>query len=184
MPRKKQVPDEILTTENEGSVTSPSETQPKPEIKPRLSVPLKLDGSIDYDAMQDRSREKLQRALAASGSIGPVAFPALRVNRDFIPHMYDSMCAGIQLAGQKLFHWPQELTTHMQFTPEEKEKLTEPTAKVLEKHAPAWLLSHQEEFALVQAIITCSKSMVERATYLYILSKDAQPKPPAPEPTE
>ena len=186
MPRKRQDADQALPPDVE---TVPEQDasgiSEKPRaIKDRLSITLKGDGSIDFDSLRGSTREKLQRALASSGNLGSGPAIALRVNRDFIPNMYMSLCAGIQLGGQKLFSWPADLTKHMRFTSEELETLKEPTAKVIEKHAPAWLLTHQEEFALAQAIIVASKSMVDRAVALYVLSVKTQSPETPTAPTE
>lgn len=153
---------------------------PKPEVnetprtratKDRISVTLEKDGSINLAAMRPENRERLARAFATSGE--PGAISPLRVNRDFVPTMFDSLCAGIQLAGKNLFHWPDELTKHLRFNEAEKKELTEPTARVIEKYAPKWLFTHQEEFALAQALLVAAKSMAERATVLYIAEVSA-----------
>ena len=184
MPRRKDPknnPEEITP---EVATPTAVESAPAPRAsKQRLSVTLDDKGAIDFAAMRESTKEQLRKALAGAQLGSDVKLPAFAVNREFVPQMYDSFASMIQLVGTKLFKWPPELTQFIRYSDEEKKALTEPTAKILEKSSPTWLLKYQEEAALVQMLVVASRSMVERAVGLYVMQmQHAAPRATQPAP--
>lgn len=166
-PRKR---DDVVTQEPEQASEGAAVTRNS------LTVKLTAAGGIDFDAMRPSTRSKLQSALGMTGGmIGKSETQAsVKINREFIPHIYDSLASGVQLAGRMFMKWPTDLTQFMVFTVEEKEKLTEPTAAVIEKHIPTKWLKYQEEAALVQALVNCTQAMVVRAVTQFAELKQAE----------
>lgn len=164
-----------LILEEEPQFDAPGEAKEAPK---RISIPLNGDGSIDLSTMREKTKDQLTAAIhrtkGFTGASGAPVVPALSVDRNFVPMMYDSLCASLRLVGGMFFKWPEDLTKFMQFSEDEKDKLKEPTALVIEKYAPVWLLTHQEEAALLQAIIIASQSMVGRAVQSFVAERRAQ----------
>jgi hypothetical protein len=95
------------------------------------------------------------------------------INREFIPHAYSLLEVAIQRGGRLFLKWPAELVAEMHFDPKKKEALTEPTAAVLEKYAPTWLVDNQEIAALAAALTDAINDMVTQGVNRYIVKVQA-----------
>lgn len=136
--------------------------------KKGIFVPTTDDGTIDFQRFKEGQREKFEdviRSLPGDAQKSAVPFA---VNREFIPTMYDAISMVIQTVGKFALKWPADLAGLMRYSEEQKEKLTEPTAKVIERYSPKWLLQNQELAAFLMAFTTCTKEMIENAVITYV----------------
>lgn len=130
-------------------------------------VPLTPDGMIDAARFKPAQKSSFEYALKNSPSVSSSATPAFVMDRESIGLLYDGIAMSLQAVGKMFFKWPVELTQHLVYTEEQKEHLKEPTAKVIEKYAPEWLLKHQEVIMLAMVFSQETKAMVESAATQY-----------------
>lgn len=159
-PDSKPVSDDSPETSTALFGDDSSDGRGKSKRRPKLTVPLTDSGEVDFSRMTSDQKEKY--AIAFGQPTGTPS-PDLAINRDFIPHLYDAISMAIQYIGKKQLHWPDDLTVLMKYSNEQKERLTEPTARVIEKYAPKWLAQNQDVAMLCMAFTTCTKEMVENA---------------------
>lgn len=138
----------------------------QPKKKPTfLRVPLNDDGSIDTTRVSASTIERVRVAVGTEPAKAPEPErPAIVINRDFIPGAYSLLEVIIRRAGRALLKWPPDLAAEMQFSEEKKAKLVEPTAKVLERFAPLWLIENQDIAALVAVLSDAVDDMIQKGT--------------------
>lgn len=140
--------------------------------KKGVYIPLTPEGTIDQGRFRPKNRAAFDFALKNSPTFSSSTAPAFVMDRDSIGLLYDGVAMSLQAVGKILFKWQKELTDHLVYTDEQKEHLKEPTAKVIEKYAPEWLLKHQELVMLAMVFSTETKRMVENAASQYVAQKE------------
>jgi hypothetical protein len=168
---------------------TPAEPSKPPKFTPRGSsnknrilIAVK-DGRIDFDAMGQESAKAFNELMhnpdvQAQFGIGPL--------RDhFDPEQCKEFYEGIGLIlmgfGKFMFKWPDPAIAKLAYTEEEKEKLSKPTAKVLDEFAPKWLRENQSVAALLVVFGTMTRNKLHEAALLAFQIKKAN-APPAPAP--
>lgn len=140
-------------------------------------VPLTPDGTLDTSRVRDTATlEKLRSTLGVTIQ-PPEEKQRPVINRAFIPHAYSLLEVGIQRAGKLFLKWPPGLVEEMHFDPAKKEALTEPTAAVLEKYAPTWLIDNQEIAALAAALTDAINDMVQGAVERFVAKEELKARP-------
>jgi hypothetical protein len=125
------------------------------ELAPRLSVQLNADGTIAWDRVQTKNRERLRVALgdptiAAQLGVSPVHVAAAPSAEQMDPAVVNVLYLGIGsiLVGvARAAGYPDDQAAGLQFTPSEVKNLEGPTAKVLAKYASA-LGKYEDEIML------------------------------------
>lgn len=208
MPRKRQL--EITEAEPEENLR-PGDS--KPEVGPasfrangqergeriakeRLSFTLTPDGGIDWDSLRTQNKSKVESLLAREfeRKRDQLALdegkPLIAFNRDDIPILYDTFAAAMRsILG--MVKWPRQLPANeseflrslIQYSDAQKERLKEPTAKMIEQYGPLWLMKHQTVVAWAMCFGTCTQEMMVNAIKQYATLKASQSKTPAPEPS-
>lgn len=129
-----------------------------------MRVALGEDGKVDTSRITPENLEKMRQSLGVEVSPPEAEKSTVPINRTFIPHIYSLLEVIIRRAGRMFLKWPPELADEMHFSPEKKEALTEPTAVVLERYAPAWLIENQDIAALGAALTDAVDDMVSKGT--------------------
>lgn len=176
--------DEVSSAPSPGNSPAPSATRRTP-TKRGFFVPITESGQLDIDRVRDTGG--LERARAALGVVDPASLPPsepVKINKEFILPAYSLLEVAIRFVGKKALKWPDALAEKMRFAPEKKEALVEPTAAVLAKYAPKWLVDNQDIAALGACLTDAVDEMVNRAVSEYVIEvKAAQSRPVPPPPT-
>lgn len=155
--------------------TKPLSSEPVPRKRTRvIRVPLTDDGKLDTSKVSPETVENVRQAIGMTTPEPVVEKTPVHINREFIPNIYSLLEVIIQKAGQMLLKWPPDLASEMYFSPDKKEALTEPTALVLEKYAPTWLVDNQEVAALGMALTAAVNDMVQSGVARYTAKKQAE----------
>lgn len=187
-------PESDFTLDPTASAPAPGQaaaaTAPRKKLRTTISVPLTDAGLLDVERIRDP--QAIERARSALGVIDPATIPSKeppKINREFIKPAYSLLEVAIRFVGKKALKWPEELTAKMKFSEEKKEALIEPTATVLAKYAPTWLVENQDIAALGACLADAVDDMIQRAITEYVAEVKAaqggQPPvvaPPAPTP--
>jgi hypothetical protein len=161
------------------------------ENKVSLQFFLKEDGTVDVErmrsAMKDRIGEVLPKLQDAFGEKTSPSIAVPVIPEQYVSTLYDIVGSVEVLLFGAILKLDRDIA-HQCFTYSkiEKEKLVPPTAIVLNKHLPDWLLKYKDEFALAALILMMTTSKIQMAKAL-TAAKQAiptrQPTPaPAPEP--
>jgi len=154
-----------------------------PNRRRRIHLTLNEDeSSIDWSSTSERDKQRFSSLVSndadALEMIGLAAGQAettpITVDRDSIPLIYDTIAMVIKTSGRLFLKWPPQLCAFMNYTEEQKEKLKEPTAKVIEKRAPAWVVKNQDVLALLMAFSAITKEMMTNAIVQWQISVRSQ----------
>ncbi len=138
----------------------------EPEKTNRISIPLTKDGQIEWDSMREKTREKVKQLIGAPSG-APSAAPVEVFDPAWTGAMYDTIGKIESFAAVKLYKFTPEIADlAFAYTPAEKEKLAGPTAKVINKYAPAWLEQFKEEIALAMLFVTFTAVKFQMASAL------------------
>lgn len=120
---------------------------PKPAT--RLSIPLTADGLIDTSSIRPATTERLKKAVQGSELFAADEEPAAVFGPELVPPVYKLLSEiEIPLAA-KLLKVPSDIARQVfTYSDPEIHLLTEPTAKVLNKHSGEFLRKYGEEVAL------------------------------------
>lgn len=163
-------------------VTVPPPTRSRP-AKRGVFVPITETGKLDVDRIS--KPDEIERARAALGVVDPATIPPPApkpIKKDFILPAYSLLEVVIRLVGRKLLKWPDELAAEMYMSPEKKEALVEPTAEVLQRYAPSWLIDNQDIAALTAALGDAVDDMINGGVRRWQAKQSGQ-APPIPAPT-
>lgn len=177
-------PDTSFSLDHSESSPSPASASPsRSRVSRGIYVPVTTDGKLDESRIRNSADiERVKNALGVAAVAPEVEKEKLVINRDFIPQAYSLLEMLIQRGGIMLLKWPTALAVEMVFSPEKKQELVEPTAKVLEKYAPTWLVQNQEVAALVAALSSAVNEMVTAGSERYIAKVRAATQQPPPPP--
>jgi hypothetical protein len=141
----------------------------------KLQVSLKDDGSIDWEAMRDSTREKVKQAFRSTPGLndGPAAQPPIQMfNPAMVSGMYDMLGSIEATVAERFGKIPQPIAQRVfAYTPAEKEMLAGPTARVLNKYIPDWMIKYQDEIALASTLIAITNAKVNAAITLARMSQ-------------
>jgi len=152
----------ILRSKTNAEVTNPPATETT-AAAPRARVPVPprapsssktrnkvllsvADGKIEWEKMSPESRKQFEEMfqnpefLAAFGLTGKSA----AFDPEQMKFIYDAVGTGYQAIVAMFLRWPPEALRLLAYTPDQKNILAEPTAKLANKFAPAFLMKHQE----------------------------------------
>lgn len=171
MKTKRTVPGQKVT---EVQSTAPVEnisdsvTQ-EPEKINRISIPLTKDGQVDWDGMRQGTREKVKAlgigGVPVSGSPQPSSVQVF--DPSWTGSMYDIVGKIEAFATIKLYGFSPEVAERaFTYSSIEKEKLAEPTAKVINKYAPEWLEKFKDEIVLAGLFVTITAVKFQMASML------------------
>lgn len=175
--------DDSVSAPAPGQAAAPA-TTPRKRIRTTIAVPITEAGLLDTDRIRDP--QAIERARAALGVVDPATLPPPeppKINKEFIKPAYSLLEVAIRFVGRKALKWPDELAVKMRFSEEKKEALVEPTATVLARYAPAWLVQNQDIAALGACLADAVDDMVNRAINEYVAEVRAAQAggiPPAP----
>lgn len=123
--------------ETTGVVSSGVDVPPPPTSiddgrKKSLNIPLRDDGTVDFDGMRPSTREKYEKA------VGPAtAAPVTLLTGSDVAPLFDGLGTLQAWCAVKFFGIPADLARALQYDKEEKEMLCEPSARIIQKHLPA-----------------------------------------------
>lgn len=134
------------TTGPEAGEPVSSEVSEDKKSRKVLTIPLNDDGTANLEGMRDSTNEKLRKALGVE-SIS--ATPTFSV--EDVSFLYDGLGGIESWFFVKFFGVPQDLANVFLYTPQDKEALGPPTAKLAAKYLPA-MYKYKDEAALVMAL--------------------------------
>jgi len=154
------------------------EPEPQEERKSRLSFALNEDGSIDLSSTRSATIAKLKTAIASNPDLRGETNStpeSEKFPRDFVPPIWDSIAAMTRMVGRIALAWPADLARRIEFTKEEKEKLTEPTAQMIDKYG-AGLKKWAVEINFANAVAQAVGGMAQRAVSDYVQELEPDPR--------
>lgn len=163
-----------------GAAPAPVASRTRP-VKRGVFVPITESGKLDVDRIS--KPDEIERARAALGVVDPATLPppeVKKINKNFIVPAYSLLEVIIRLVGSKALHWPDELVVEMYMDPKKKEALVEPTAEVLQRYAPSWLIENQDIAALGACLGDAIDDMVNGGVRRWTAKKNGQPLPVPP----
>jgi hypothetical protein len=164
--------DDTISAPAPGQAAAPA--APKKRIRTTIAVPITEAGQLDMDRIRDP--QAIERARAALGVVDPATIPPKeppKINREFIKPAYSLLEVAIRFVGKKALKWPDALAVKMRFSEEKKDALVEPTAAVLARYAPAWLVANQDIAALGACLADAVDDMINRAITEYVAEMQA-----------
>lgn len=141
-------------------------------VKPKLSVPLREDGSFDLDSMRASTIDKLKQAIAGTpGVSATVNSGASGVVMEFPPMVIYTLYGGIGAVEAMIasfgFKVPRTIADSVfTYTPDELNALVPPTSRVLSKYASDWMIKYQDEIALAGLLTTITLKKVQMCIML------------------
>lgn len=178
-------PDSVFSLDGETTAVSStpvSSSATRSRVPKRgFFVPITESGKLDVDRVRDT--EGLEKARAALGVVDPASLPPkepIKIKSEYILPAYSVLEVLIRFAGRKLLKWPNELAQEMYFSPEKKQALVAPTAEVLSRYAPTWLVDNQDFAALAAALTDAVDDMVNGGVARYMAKKQAASPSPSP----
>lgn len=155
---------------NGGGAPAPDAEPTRIKTKRRgFYVPITPDGTLDASRITDPTTfEKLKATLNVAEPAKEEKESSVKINRNVIPLAYNLLESGIQKVGIIVLKWPKDLADEMYFSVEKKEALIEPTALLIEKYSPAWLISNQELAMFCMAFTDAVQDMVQNGAARYI----------------
>lgn len=114
---------------------------PAPTVEPAngFLIPLSTDGKILWDALTPELQAQLRSLVGSSEVIPP----------EFCGKIYDALGKVLTFCAVKFKGVPADIASEaLTFNEAEKKQLNPPTAKIVNKYAPAWLIKFQDEIAL------------------------------------
>lgn len=170
------------------STEAPEETD---TIASRLSMPLNVDGQVEWDRMRSSTKEQLKAILAnpETAKVLGVDSPAPAQVEVFDPEwtgaLYDAIGKLEAFLAGKLYKISPDITERaFTYNDEEKKKLAGPTAKVINKYAVTWMVQFKDEIALAFLFVTITAVKLQMATILQNMRGASAPSFTPPQPPE
>ena len=179
--RKKEEPEVFTVGPSDGREENPASENSKKE-RFQLSFDLNEDGSPDFSAMRERTKEKVREFFSdpkmASAFGTKAAQPDIQI---FHPAMVAAMYAVLgsveAMAITRLTKIPEPVAKQVfTYSKEEIDALSGPTIRVLNKYAADWMIKYQDEIALAGLLVSITVAKVNAALLLAkIQSGNIQP---------
>lgn len=172
----------------------PNGPENSPETQERVVVSWFVDdkGAIQWDRMRPKMKDairdfvtnaEVQRQFGASGE-APASVEMF--DPKWTGTLYDVIGKVESFFAAKMYKISPEICEQaFTYTPAEKDKLAEPTAKVINKYAPIWLVQFKDEIALAFLFVTITAVKLQMAVALQQLktqAEKAKTQMPAPQP--
>lgn len=148
-------------------------TAPAPAVDEksnRISIPLGKDGKIDWDSMRSGTKEKVKLLMGGTTEATPAPAPAPKIevfDPAWTGTLFDTIGKIEAFAATKMYKMSPEIADRcFTFTTAEKDKLSGPTAKVINKYAPEWLEKFKDEIALAMLFVTMTAVKFQMAAML------------------
>lgn len=140
--------DGLTTAGPEPSTSGRSQESPESTPKEKIIVTLRADGSVDLEAMRDKTRDRLKAAILRSGdALYPAKnLPVTRFPEEAVYALYGIL--GMVEATAAAAKFGPEVGSVFQYNKQELNLLMEPTQAVLAKHLDKFT-RFQEESTLV-----------------------------------
>lgn len=141
--------------------------QPVEDLKPaprRISIPLNDDGSVALGSMRDDQIADFKTLIHRPEIVEEVTpKPAAEfISPTSCDGVFDVFGKVMSFTAVKFKDVPADIAEQaFPFTAAEKEMLREPTARVINKHAPAWLVKWQDEIALSLILVTVINAKIQ-----------------------
>jgi hypothetical protein len=101
------------------------------------------------------------------------------IQPEAVDGLYDLFGKGLVAAAIRFKGVPPDIAQEaFPFTPSDKETLRKPTAKIINKYAPAWLVKYQDEIALTLMLVTVINAKIQLCNNL--AASRRQTETPAP----
>lgn len=132
---------------------------PERVLGERVTVQLTEEGQIDWERMQAKTRAKLERAGVGPGGVqtAPQTAPAAPGLDPNVAGMLWGGIGSLLVGAASWMGYPKDEALKMQFTPDERAALVEPTNAVLAKYSVS-LGEYEEEIMLALAVGTLTYS--------------------------
>jgi hypothetical protein len=131
---------------------------------------LTADGKIDFSGMRAKSKAKIRELISDPevarevGASAPANVPS-NVNviaPDSCKLLYVSLSKlQTMFLSRKMKVTPEFAKEYLEYSPEELDMLAVPTAKVINKRVPAWMVKFEDEIALCMMITTITASKIQ-----------------------
>lgn len=165
--------------------SAPSSGSSGSESKPasRISIPLTADGSLDISTLRPKTADKLKKAIKGCELFAPEEPPAAVFSPELVPPIYKLLGEIEVPLAIKVFKIPADIARQVFiYSDPEIVLLTDPTARVLNKHGGEWLRRYGEEIGLVlllaaihqQKIFMAAKLNTERINAENAAARDAE----------
>lgn len=149
-----------------GPEPSAQVSAPPTDNRSRIAIPIKEDGTIDIGAMREATKTKLREALNLTPDFRqaqPTAAPQV-FHPAMVSGLYDMMGSIESALAQRFFKIPEPVAKQVfAYSPQEKEALTGPTVRVLNKYAADWMIKYQDEITLASLLVTLTVQKVNAA---------------------
>jgi hypothetical protein len=184
-----------FTLEDQAEQSTPTPAPNSPPVagtraRANRGIYIPLDASGQLDANRVRCSADVERVRVALTGVGekkeeaPKEVKPIDIKPETILTAYSLLEVVIQKAGKFFLKWPVELVEEMQFSPEKKQALVQPTTAVIQKysHKLGWLAENQEVAALCMALGEAVDDMVQKGAQRYVAKVRAaqNPQPPPP----
>lgn len=167
------------------SVTVEQVRQPASESTKRtrkVQVPLTVDGRIDLDLLNSSQRNKIEKALQLEvesriATVQSEVKPIIQFNQEYVPTVIDAFMMVVRGLANLSYRFKlqekmkPDFIQFLRYSTEQKDKLKEPTAKLIEKYVPPKYLCNQELANFILAFGTVTQEMLTSAGVNYLLSK-------------
>jgi hypothetical protein len=163
----------------------PRERTTREPIK-RMSLNLNEDGSIAWDRLRESNREEVKKTVAGWMN-DPKMLAALGVDRSQVVKVFDeSWCDTIYdtignvevMMAPKMFGVTLEQAQILRYSEAEKNQLREPTARVINKYLPGWLVKFEDEIKLAMLLISISFVKVQMLRAVAAMNSSAKAAAP------
>jgi hypothetical protein len=181
LPGFRDQPEEPTRTETAPAVEESNGNKPKERFQ--LSFDLNEDGTPDFSAMRGKTKEKVRQffsdpRIAAEFGASPAPTAEVQIfHPAMISGMYDMLGTLESLAAQRWGKIPEPVARQVfKYTDAEKNALSGPTLRVMNKYAADWMIKYQDEIALATLLVSVTVAKVNAAIMLSKMQTVSQPK--------
>jgi hypothetical protein len=165
-----------LPTDNSAAQPTPIPVAPQLQSEEKASADrvaiawyVGEDGKIQWDRMRESTREQMKALLANKEvleqlgiSKAEVIAPGIEVfDPSWCGALYDGLGTVEQIIATRFFKASPKVAAEVfTYSKVEKDKLAEPTAKVINKYAPEWLIRFKDEIALAGLLVSMTMAKI------------------------
>ena len=156
MGRKKKIIFDKVSSEFSSDATIPTSEIPSTPMPRRISVLLNDDGSVAFGSMRDDQISDFKKLIHRPEIVEEITpKPATFISPQACDGLFDVLGKIASFTATKFKDIPVDIADQaFLFTPQEKEILRDPTARVINKYAPTWMVKYQDEIALTLMVVT------------------------------
>jgi hypothetical protein len=148
----------------------------------RISIPLNDDGSVAIGSMRDDQISDWKKLIRRPEIVEEITPKVVEViSKETCDGIYDVAGKGLSLLAVQFKNVPSEIADKaFPFNEMEKEMLSKPTARILNKYAPGWLTKYQDEISLCFLLVTIINAKIQLCTALMNVSANSPKTEPIP----